>query len=203
MLFEQSEDKKEIAEILNARVDLLNGVSEKLNEKELTQLFERYKKACHVYMERLKNIMAVAMVGAKLSGDDQVNEAGLNTVKELQEFMKNMLSDVYCMEVKVADVVSKKDVYMGDYKKTLAEQRARLTLRGEAENLKKFVEEIQVTPGKYAKFDIDGKNPKKVAKESKAVVANFKKLVEATLVPFEWSRAEARAALQKENQNKR
>ena len=203
MLFEQSEDKKEIAAILNARADLFNGISEKLDEKELNQLFERYKSACHVYMERLKNIMAVTMVGAKISNDDQVKEAGLETVKELQEFMKNMLSDIYCMEVKVADVVSKRDSYMGDFKKNLAEQKARMTLRTEAENLKKFVEEIQETPGKYAKFDIEGKSPRKVAKESKSVVANFKKLVEKTWWDFTNSRSEARTALQNEKQNKR
>ena len=66
MLFEQSEDKKEIAAILNARADLFNGISEKLDEKELNQLFERYKSACHVYMERLK-IMHIKILNKKLS----------------------------------------------------------------------------------------------------------------------------------------
>lgn len=78
-----------------------------------------------------------------------------------------------------------------------------MMLRGEAENLKKFVEEIQESPGKYAKFDIEGKSPRKVAKESKSVVANFKKLVVATSFAFGNSRLQARNDLKKEAQNKR
>lgn len=203
MLFGQSEDKKQIAAILNTRADLQNGILEKANEKELQELFERYKKACHDYIATLKNMMAISMVGAKLSDDEEVKKTASDNVHSISEFIKGMLSDVYCMEVRVVNATVRRDDYMADVRKQMGELKARQTLRREAEDLRTFVGEIHEQPGMHAHFDIEGKNRRQVQKETKSMVDNFQKLLKALALPFERSRIEARAALQKENQNKR
>ena len=207
MLFGKTEDQKQIAEMLNARAYLVEGLSERCDKKKLEMLLEKYEAAVQTYMNTLKKAMERAMGAREIARVMTKSEEGdmetLEGVLEMKEFIEGMISEVYCFKMRVAKQKGNGDGLSATIDEKVGELKANQFLTGEMKKINDFMDRIHDSPT----FDVDMPSSKadvaKFKKEQQAIVDNFVKVKVKMLPVHEIAKVEAGKALQSNQQNKR
>ena len=207
MLFGKTEDQKQIAEMLNARAYLIEGLSDRCDKKKMEMLLEKYEAAVQTYMNTLKKSMERAMGAREIERVETKSEEGdietLEGVLEMKEFIEGMISEVYCFKMRVAKQKGNGDGFAATIDEKMGEFNANQFLNGEMKKINDFMDRIYDSPT----FDVGLPSSKaevaKFKKENKAIVDNFVKVKVKLLPIHEIAKAEAKQALQSSQRNKR